>query len=665
MQRTPDVSIGYRLEVGTTVTFICACIVVSLRGVARSIYAKLSWDDYLMLFAVVQALIATVFDYLAVNHGLGRHLIYLQKTAAVQAMYYDLLSQVFCINALSCAKISICLSYLRILKGTRHSVLRVTCYLTAFLVFAVNTVVIISFRTNKLLLCGLMGLGVITGVFATIRTIESGLGLKNGTSDASYTTVMGLMWAGMERNIAMMIASVPALRPLTTPLARWTSQTISYLGVGSSSKTQQTYELGGSGASQRKSVSNVLLSTRGGLNLTQVLARIPPQLLNPIERRDEIDLSMAENRVIRAEVLQLARSAIETSLRSQGFFGDAGLLELLAGVFQNHFRPYASVHPDHIAVTAGAAAGLDALLYNICNPGDGVLVPCPYWNGYDALFTLHSEVRPVGVVLPSFEESFGPGFLAALDDSYRHAPGPIKALVLANPHNPLGRPYSQSILEQCMSFCQARNLHLISDEVFGLSHFPSPDFQAPPPFTSCLSIDPNTVGCDPARVHVVWSMSKDLAASGVRLGCVVTRNRPLRNVVGLVASVHVSGLSTVFAKEVLASSQLPDLLARSATRLADAYTTLTTAFRAAGIEYFPCHATVFVLARLAPQATSWDEEMLALHAYRQAGVVVVPGRAYHLSDGQAGWMRVTFAMEAEALAEGIRRIERVYRTLMA
>jgi hypothetical protein len=59
-------------------------------------------------------------------------------------LYYDLLSQVFCINALSFAKISICLSYLRILKGTRHYVLRVACYLTAFLVFAVNTVVIIS-----------------------------------------------------------------------------------------------------------------------------------------------------------------------------------------------------------------------------------------------------------------------------------------------------------------------------------------------------------------------------------------------------------------------------------------------------------------------------------------------------------------------------------------
>ena len=57
-----------------------------------------------------------------------------------------------------------------------------------------------------------------------------------------------------------------------------------------------------------------LLSARGGLNVTQVLRRIPPHVLNPALHRDEIDLSMAENRVIRQEILQLAKSAIETNL---------------------------------------------------------------------------------------------------------------------------------------------------------------------------------------------------------------------------------------------------------------------------------------------------------------------------------------------------------------
>lgn len=138
-------------------------------------------------------------------------------------------------------------------------------------------------------------------------------------------------------------------------------------------------------------------------------------------------------------------------------------------------------------------------------------------DGYDALFALHSGVRPVGVVVPSLEDYFGPALLLALEESYEKASCPIRALVLANPHNPLGRPYSRLIPEQCMAFCQRRNIHLVSDEAFALSSFTSPDFTNPEHFISCLSIDPSRVGCDPQRIHVVWSMSKDLSASGVRL----------------------------------------------------------------------------------------------------------------------------------------------------
>jgi hypothetical protein len=50
-----DVNIGYKLEVGTTVTFLCALVVVVLRTVTRIVYANLGWDDYLMLFASVSA----------------------------------------------------------------------------------------------------------------------------------------------------------------------------------------------------------------------------------------------------------------------------------------------------------------------------------------------------------------------------------------------------------------------------------------------------------------------------------------------------------------------------------------------------------------------------------------------------------------------------------
>lgn len=55
MPRPPegDVDVSYKLEVGTTVTFIAAALVVGLRFMARIRYARLGWDDYVMMFATV------------------------------------------------------------------------------------------------------------------------------------------------------------------------------------------------------------------------------------------------------------------------------------------------------------------------------------------------------------------------------------------------------------------------------------------------------------------------------------------------------------------------------------------------------------------------------------------------------------------------------------
>ncbi|CAD6594224.1 MAG: hypothetical protein ASARMPREDX12_008485 [Alectoria sarmentosa] len=255
---------GWRLEVGSTVTFLCASIIVGFRTLARAKYARLSWDDYLMLFALAQALVATILDFVAVHWGLGRHLYYLSPVQRVQQEYYSLLSQVFCVNALTFAKISICLSYLRVLRGSYKKGLRLVCYATAVLVFAVNTVVIISFyaqcdppakswnqkipgkcwkppteislvllqgsfsaltdfflsalpifmfkdlrigKKSKAILCGLMGLGTITGIFALVRTAEAASAVHSRSTDVSFSIILGLMWAGMERNIAIMVAS--------------------------------------------------------------------------------------------------------------------------------------------------------------------------------------------------------------------------------------------------------------------------------------------------------------------------------------------------------------------------------------------------------------------------------------------------------------------------
>lgn len=69
-----------------------------------------------------------------------------------------------------------------------------------------------------------------------------------------------------------------------------------------------------------------------------------------------------------------------------------------------------------------------------------------------------------------------------------------------------GQCYSLEVLRGYMKFCQTHSIHLISDEIYGLSVFDSGD-SAAIPFTSVLSIDSAGL-IDPDYLHVFYGMSK-------------------------------------------------------------------------------------------------------------------------------------------------------------
>lgn len=59
------------------------------------------------------------------------------------------------------------------------------------------------------------------------------------------------------------------------------------------------------------------LSTRGQYNVSQIIAKIPRAILEPTSDPNRVDLSMAENHLIRDEVSQYIKSAITTSLQAE------------------------------------------------------------------------------------------------------------------------------------------------------------------------------------------------------------------------------------------------------------------------------------------------------------------------------------------------------------
>jgi len=106
-------------------------------------------------------------------------------------------------------------------------------------------------RREKISLCFLMGLGSITGVIAAIKLVC--LIIYENSNDSTWTGIRGLIWGGAERNVGIIVACIPFLRPLLqTPfvksimsLTSRTTSSRSYRRSGYYEQSDPNYELSG------------------------------------------------------------------------------------------------------------------------------------------------------------------------------------------------------------------------------------------------------------------------------------------------------------------------------------------------------------------------------------------------------------------------------------
>ncbi|KAI9151414.1 putative aminotransferase tcpI [Paramyrothecium foliicola] len=208
-----------------------------------------------------------------------------------------------------------------------------------------------------------------------------------------------------------------------------------------------------------------------------------------------------------------------------GFSGSHRLRETIARFINRNFNPVEPVSKDQLLITSGVGQAIELSGFSLCDKGDGVLLAQPHYGNFPIDLGYRVEAKIIGV---SFEDTdpFGLETLVAYEKALENAQRAgirVKALLLCNPHNPLGRCYTREVLEAYMRFCQKHSLHLISDEVYALSVWENPDAPNAPGFTSVLAIDNEGI-LNRNLVHALWGMSKDFGSNGIRLGCLISRN---------------------------------------------------------------------------------------------------------------------------------------------
>ncbi|GAA5895380.1 uncharacterized protein JCM6883_001487 [Sporobolomyces salmoneus] len=351
--------------------------------------------------------------------------------------------------------------------------------------------------------------------------------------------------------------------------------------------------------------------------------------------------------------------------------GSNRLFAALRNLFDQHFHALRPVERDQIITGTGASTVIDLLVSTIADESEGILVARPFYNGFQTSFEGRNGVKAVGVELKEGTEAT-PEALEAFEEELKRSEAngmKIRAIMICNPHNPLGFCYPRETLIAYASFCEKFNLHLIVDEIYALSTFKTSHEAVP--FTSILSIDPLAEAhCNPSRIHLVYSASKDWGVNGLRLGVLVSQSNPDLHT-AMESSCLLMKISS--ASDILWSSllldpiALPQYLEMNRSRLAKAYASAVEWLEKWDIPYRPSSAGHFVfidLRRYLPERSSEDgryletgvegEEELA-KIFLRNGINVARGSAY--SHPTPGFFRLTFTLRPDYFKIGLSRFE--------
>ncbi|WVR03444.1 hypothetical protein IAU60_000435 [Kwoniella sp. DSM 27419] len=393
-----------------------------------------------------------------------------------------------------------------------------------------------------------------------------------------------------------------------------------------------------------------------------------------VNPRGIVSLGVAENFLMQEECMELFATALRDNMTpldlsyGDSLWGSRRINRALSGLYNSYFNPAEEVEPEHIITGVGCSAVLDQLFYTLMDEGEAILLAAPYYTGFDRDLIGRGRVRLIPVHVPVGEGAFGPDSLKYFEEKLDEVTKQgitVRAVIVCNPQNPLGRTYPRSTLLAYAKFCEDKDLHLVSDEIYALSVYDNHHFTQAEPFTSMLSLDVEKeagIEFDKARVHVVYGMSKDFCANGLRVGSLVSQNNPLllRAMANTSMLMKISSPADVIWSTLLQDApRLKSFLTTNRARLTEAHAFARGWFEDRGVHVANSNAGNFIWVNLG-QALGFTDDLTEKEVFQRlldGGVYIAPGTAYHYH--VAGWYRITFTVPRDNLLVGLSKIEQL------
>ncbi|MFO7878894.1 MAG: pyridoxal phosphate-dependent aminotransferase [Bacteroidota bacterium] len=207
---------------------------------------------------------------------------------------------------------------------------------------------------------------------------------------------------------------------------------------------------------------------------------------------------------------QIARDAIKNLADEVWPYSHSAGMESYRRKLAGYYKGV-NIDVDHndMLITTGGSEAITFAFMSTMDQGDEVIIPEPFYANYNGFAaTAGVKVKPI---TSSIENDFA---LPPIEEFEKLITEKTKGIVICNPNNPTGYLYSEEELKGLAKLVKKYDLYLYSDEVYrefcydGHTHFSAMHLQG-------------------LEDHVIMmdSVSKRYSMCGIRVGCMVSKNK--------------------------------------------------------------------------------------------------------------------------------------------
>src|SRR5512137_1944120 len=360
--------------------------------------------------------------------------------------------------------------------------------------------------------------------------------------------------------------------------------------------------------------------------------------------KDVVSLGIGEpDFVTPAPILQAGIVALQQG--ETHYTSNSGTLEVRQAIAANLKTLYGVAYDpeNEIVATVGVSEALYLALTAILDPGDEVIVPEPCFVAYTAEVTLAGGI-PVPIAT-RVENSF---MVTRAEIEAQITPR-TKAILIGYPNNPTGAVMSRERLLDIAQLAAARDLIVISDEIYDRLVYGSmrdgTAFQH-----TCFPTLPGMRD----RTILLGGFSKSHAMTGWRIGW----SAAPREISAAMRKIHqytiMSAPTMAQVAAIEAIEQGEDFVEEMRQEYDRRRRLIVTGFNSFGLSTFEPQGAFYAFPSITISGMNEDE--FANRLLQEEHVAVVPGTAFG-----AGDVRCSYATAYEKIEEALRRMERFVR----